>query len=208
MVFMKKILLSTLGIALVSAMCSCNNSGIRYNNDDNTTTVTDASIESKTYKICYSGTVLTIAVYDEEGNLIPNAIQEIRYLAGHDYDLSVFGDFTKNNFYCLGDSIKVTYDKSKTKEYAFPYEVISVEKFCTATVERVSLDDIVRNEDGGILSIGGKTTKYSQYAAWDAIYITDKSLKYDYLSAYKGDVLYRATDPSEGYVYYSFDPTK
>lgn len=205
---MKKILLCTLGIALVSAMCSCNNSGIRYNNDDNTTTVTDASIESKTYKISYMFLVPAIAIYDEAGNLIPNTVSDIRYWAGHDYDLDAFGDFTKNNFYCLGDSIKVTYDKSKTKEAAFPYEVISVEKFHTATVERVSLDDIVRNEDGGILSIGGKTTEYSYDTVKDAIYITDKSLKFDYLSFYKGDVLYRATDPSEGYVYYSFDPTK
>ena len=84
---MKKILLSALGIALVSAMCSCNNSGIRYNNGDNTITVTDASIESKTYKISYMFLVPAITIYDAAGNLIQNSVSDIRYWAGHDYEI-------------------------------------------------------------------------------------------------------------------------
>lgn len=207
---MKKILFLTLCLAASSLMCSCaNSSGVNYNNNVNGTQETETSIESRNFKISYMFLQQPIAVFDENGNLMKNGISEVRYWAGHDYDIGVFGDVVKENFYCLGDTIIVTYDKTKENTTnIFPYEVISVERNHTAMVEVVSLDEITRNENGGISSIGGKTTEYDGYNVQDAIYITDTSLKYEYLSLYKGDVLYRAKDPSEGYVYYSFDPSK
>lgn len=208
---MKKFLLSALGLTFSLFMYSCSNSSDI--NNTNTIQPTERSLETVTYEIRYMYLHDGFAFYDEDGNLLPD-LQSVDYWAGHDYALYAFNDFTENNFYCLGDSIIVTYDKStydKSKEHSilsFPYEVISVERIHTATVERVSLDDIVRNEDGGISSIGGKETEFTNYNESDALYIMDTSLHYGYLSGYKGDILYRATDSLGGYVYYSFDPTK
>jgi hypothetical protein len=214
---MKKFLLSALGLTFSLFMCSCSNSSdINYNNNiqtTETTNTTEKSLETATYEICYRYLHGGFAFYDEDGNLLPD-LPSVDYWVGHDYSIYAFGDFTENNFYCHGDSIIVTYDKStydKSKEYsilAFPYEVISVERIHTATVERISLDEIVRNENGGISFIGGKETEYRNYNESDALYIMDTSLHYGYLSEYKGDILYRATDSLGGYVYYSFDPTK
>ena len=214
---MKKFLLSTLGLTFSLFMCSCSNSSdINYNNNiqtTETTNTTEKSLETITYEIRYIFLHDLFALYDEDGNLLPD-LSSVDYLVGHDYSIYAFGDFTENNFYCLGDSIIVTYDKStydKSKEHSilsFPYEVISVERIHTATVERVSLDEIVRNEDGGISSIGGKETEFTNYNESEALYIMDTSLHYGYLSEYKGDILYRATDSLGAYVYYSFDPTK
>ena len=214
---MKKFLLSALGLTFSLFMCSCSNSSdINYNNTIQTTETTNTtkrSLETITYEIRYMFLHDLFALYDEDGNLLPD-LSSVDYWVGNDYSLYAFGDFTENNFYCLGDSIIVTHDKStydKSKEHSilsFPYEVISVERIHTATVERVSLDEIVRNEDGGISSIGGKETEYINYNESEALYIMDTSLHYGYLSEYKGDILYRATDSLGGYVYYSFDPTK
>ena len=201
---MKKIALCALGLFLVPFICSCNNSNdVNYNN--NNPKVTEDNIESKTYKINYIFLEHAIAIYDEYGNLVPNEVSEIRYWADQDYDIDAFGDLAKS-FYCLGDSIKVTYDKSKVdSNNVFPYEVTSVERIHTATVEVVSLDEIKRNENGGISFIGEKSTEYNEDNVKDSIYISNTSLKYGYLSSYTSDILYRATY-SNMYVYYSFDP--
>ena len=199
---MRRFFLGALGLTAISLLCSCADStktNIETSNSD---------IVSETHKVNYVFPTNPIAIYDEEGNWLPNHPIGVYYWFDGNYSFVGINNLLENEFYCMGDSIKITYNKAKKDQGAFPYEVVSVERIHTATVEVVSLDEITRNEKGGISSISDKSTEYDEYNAQDSIYIMDKSLNYSYLESYTGDVLYRAIDLDYGQIYYSFDPSK
>ena len=73
---MKKFLLSALGLTFSLFMCSCSNSSdINYNNTIQTTETTNTtkrSLETITYEIRYMFLHDLFALYDEDGNLLPD----------------------------------------------------------------------------------------------------------------------------------------
>lgn len=143
----------------------------------------DNSIEAMfdDYRINENSTELTLPEFKIAGDLIEVVETERNY----------YPQFVHNTAYRLTQSISLSNVKS-----------IEYEK---AKVIKASLSSIVRNDDGGIKSIG----YYTQLV--DNIIITDKEYSYMDLKDYKGDDVYVSfAADSENlaipYAFYSFDP--